>query len=254
MSAGRLEGRRAVVTGHASGIGRATTARLVSEGVRVVGLDLAGPDGNRADGAGLAREIRADVGDESSLAAARDQALAELGGLDMLVHCAGVEVLGNVLEVSPDEWDRAFRVNVRGTYLVARSFLAALLDGGGVLVNLGSDAGLTGDVGLDAYTATKHAVVGLTKCLAVTWGSQGLRANVVCPGLTMTPMAERIIDAADEAERDRYHRFVPSGRLGRPEEIAATIAFLLSDDATYINGAVISVDGGATAGYFHHDG
>lgn len=253
MNPGRLNGRRAVVTGYASGIGRATAARLVSEGARVVGLDRTEIGADLLAAAGISKGVRVDVGDEDSMIAARDEALDELGGLDLLVHCAGIEVLGNVFEVDPEEWDRIFRVNVRGTYLAARCFLPSLLDGGGALVNLGSDAGITGDVGLDAYTATKHAVVGLTRCLAVTWGGKGLRANVVCPGLTMTPMAERIIDSADEADRDRYHRFVPSGRLGRPEEIASTIAFLLSDDASYINGAVISVDGGATAGYFHRD-
>lgn len=252
----RLLGKRAIVTGCASGIGNATACRLLDEGAAVVGLDRDWSQGVSEEGKDARPRLRgcetADVSDEDSVEVACRHAAETLGGVDFLVNCAGTEgKLGKLTTLSAADWDRVFTVNARGTFLMVRALIDRISEGGGAIVNLGSDAGLTGVPGYDAYAASKHAVVGLTRCLALGWGRHGVRVNAVCPGVTATPMAERIFSGNDDAETpDAARSFIPQGRFGRPSEIAATIAFLLSDDAAYINGAVISVDGGATAGYY----
>lgn len=256
----RFHGKRAIVTGAASGIGRATARLLVDDGATVVGLDRDTAVGWKLCGEEERLAFRgieqADVSDEGSVRTACERAVETLGGVDYLVNCAGIEGrLGDLLKLSAADWDRVFAVNARGTFLAIRALIKRISeDGGGAIVNLGSDAGLTGVAGFDAYAASKHAVVGLTRCLALSWGRRGVRVNVVCPGMTATPMAERIFGSSDEAETpEKTRSFIPQGRFGQPGEIASTIAFLLSDDAAYINGAAVSVDGGSTAGYYYDE-
>lgn len=249
----RFEGKRVIVTGAASGIGLAVCKRLTAEGATVAGLGRrVAPleDAQRANDIAFIQS--ADVSDQDSIGPAIGRLLDELGGLDCLVNSAGVAIPGGIHETKLADWELPFAVNTRGTYLVTKMCLDALLEGGGgSLVNIASDAGMTGDVGLDAYTASKHAVVGLTRSLAVTWASRGLRSNVVCPSVTITPMVTDWFKSLTPQEQDRYRRLTPIGRLAQPEEIAGPVAFLLSDEASYVNGAVLPVDGGATAGYFY---
>lgn len=256
MGEERLHGRRAIVTGCASGIGRATARRLLDDGAAVFGLDRAWPGGVPPIESGLDGFASVDVSDECSVRTACADALECLGGVDCLVNCAGIEgKLGDVTDLSVSDWDEVFAVNVRGTFLMVRALIEEIAEnGGGAIVNVGSDAGVTGVVGFDAYAASKHAVVGLTRCLALAWGRRGVRANVICPGMTATPMAERIASVGDEVEKpDATRNFVPMGRFAQPTEVAATIVFLLSDDAAFVNGAAVSVDGGSSAGYFFEE-
>jgi NAD(P)-dependent dehydrogenase (short-subunit alcohol dehydrogenase family) len=243
-----LAGLRAVVTGSASGIGAATAARLQADGARVAGIDL------RADpaaGHGLAAYRPADVSDASSCASAIDDLAGQLGGLDLVVACAGVAGRGNVEETTPHEWDRVFGVNVRGVYLTGRAAIPHLRRaGGGAIVNVASQLGIVAARGAVAYCASKGAVIQLTKAMALDYGAEGIRVNCVCPGPTETPMLESFFAASDDpaAERRVFEQAQVHGRLVRPEEIADAIAYLASPSAGSTNGAALVVD----AGYIIH--
>jgi len=249
-----LQGKRIIVTGGGSGIGSAIAGHLAARGARVVALDR---DPDAADRAraehGLAGSVTADVTDAAAVEAAVAEAAALLGGLDGLVNNAGIEVLGGIDQLDEEQWDLQFDVNVKGVFLVTRAALPHLLESApAAVVNTASDVGLGGEIGIDAYVASKHAVVGLTRSLALTWARRGLRFNAICPGTTLTPLTERHFAAAggDEASASRT---IPAGRLARPEEIAAGVGYLLGDEAAYVNGTTLVVDGGATAGPFSLD-
>ena len=248
----------AFVTGAGSGIGRATAIRLSARGA-AVGLFDRSEDGLRETGAlirdagGTATEIVGDVTVEDEIAAGISSTSAELGTLRTVAACAGIEVTGTISEMAIEDWHRVVAVNLTGVFHTARHAVRALGDaGGGAFVAISSDGGVQGATLWGAYCATKHGVIGLVRCLALDHGPQGIRANAVCPALTQTPMADRVFaDSPDpEAEREAWAKVVPMGRFARPEEIAAAVAFLTSDDASYINGHAVVVDGGATAGYF----
>ncbi|MGJ6123065.1 SDR family NAD(P)-dependent oxidoreductase [Mycolicibacterium sp. Y3] len=246
----RFQGKRAIVTGAASGIGRAVSERLAAEGALVAGIGRRiQPLEEAKDALNLRAVASADVSDPDSIAPAIAELLDELGGLDFVVNSAGIAMAGNIQDLGVGQWELPFAINMRGTFLVTKLCLDALLDGGGAIVNIASDAGMTGDVGLDAYVASKHAVVGFTRSLAMTWASRGVRSNVVCPSVTVTPMVTDWFAELTVEEQSRYTRLTPIGRLAQPEEVAGPVTFLLSDDASYVNGAVLPVDGGATAGY-----
>ena len=232
-------GRVAVVTGAASGIGRATATLLAAEGATVAALDL-----RPAPGTELALAV--DVSDAAQVGRAIAEVRAALGPIDILVNAAGI-VVGGPLdgETFLDQWELGLAVNLTGTMLVTRSCLPDLLrNGDGRVVNIASTEALGAARGTMPYSVSKHGVVGFTRSLAVEFGRQGLTANCICPGATLTGMTEAI----PEAERNRFAaRNVPVGRYGHPEEIAHLIVSLVVPAASFVNGAVIPVDGGQTA-------
>lgn len=247
MEGGRFEGKVALVTGGASGIGRATALAFAREGARVVVGDVDVEGGTEvaetvAASGGEARFVRADVRSAAQVAALVGEAVAAFGGLDVAFNAAGVlPELGPVVEASEDDLDAVVAVNLKGTYLSVQEELRAMLPRGrGAIVNCASSAGLAGFPEAAAYSATKHAVVGLTRSVALEVASQGVRVNCVCPGPVRTPM----LGAMPEEEAASG---VPLGRVATPEEVADAVLWLASDGASYVTGHALAVDGGLLA-------
>lgn len=239
----RLDGRRIVVTGGAGGIGRAVAARLLAAGARLLVADREGA--GEAAGA-LGPDVRAtalDVADETSVERAFDLAAAELGGLDGLVHCAGIGVERAFLETGLEEWRRLLDVNLTGTFLCCRAAVRRM-GRGGSLVTLASTAGERGSARRAAYGASKAGVVNLTQAIAVELGAAGIRANVISPGPVDTDLVRRM-HAADT--RAAFAARTPLGRYGRPDEIAGAALYLLCDESSFVTGHVLRVDGGFAA-------
>jgi NAD(P)-dependent dehydrogenase (short-subunit alcohol dehydrogenase family) len=250
----RFRDRVCLVTGAASGIGRATALRLAAEGARVIALDI-DADGAQetlalaGDGAGRALQVDLRNADEVAAMPARVEEAAR--ALDVLVNNAGIEIQGDVLETEPAAWDEVFAVNLRGIYLASRALLPLLLrqsadTGRAAIVNNASLMGLVSSPRLAAYCAAKAGVVSLTRSMALDYAETGLRVNCVCPGIVHTPMLERRF-AQFATREDAYLTTVerpPVKYLGRPEDIAAAIAYLASDEARFVTGAALTIDGG----------
>jgi NAD(P)-dependent dehydrogenase (short-subunit alcohol dehydrogenase family) len=246
-----LRERHVLVTGAASGIGEAVCRRLAGEGAAVTLVDR---DQERLDalrdelaGHGRVAACRADVGDEAAVRTAVDGALAALGPLGGVVTSAGIFDPGDMQPlagVTLSTFEHTLRVNLIGTFLVAKYTLPHLALRGGAMVTIASTAGIRGHGFGSGYTASKGGVVALTRLLAEQYGAQGVRTNCICPGATDTPMTGGIYRQAEMAARMR--RAIPLGRVADPVEIGAVACFLLSDDASYLSGQVIAVDGGAT--------
>jgi NAD(P)-dependent dehydrogenase (short-subunit alcohol dehydrogenase family) len=240
---GRLAGRVAVITGAASGLGAACARRFAEEGAVVVGCDL-------ADAGPVEHQYRLDVADEGAVAGVLDGVVESLGRLDVVVNCAGVAGGGPVHLLDADEWARVLRVNLTGTYLVCKHALRHMVNQrSGSIVNFASVEGIEGTEGGSVYNASKGAVVLLTKNMAIDYGRLGIRVNCVCPGFIETPMFESVMGSESMSQyRDRYREEHKLGRFGRPDEIAAATLFLASDDASFVTGHALVVDGGYTAG------
>lgn len=243
-----LQGRVALVTGGASGIGRAVALRLGAEGCRVAVVDL-NLEGARATAEGLGHGACAFQADVSYLAAVREAVAAaerELGPLDVLVSCAGWDLVQPFVESTEETWDRVITVNLRGVIACTRAVLDGMIERrAGAIVNISSDAGRVGSSGEVVYSGAKAGIIGFSKAVAREVARHGIRVNVVCPGPTDTPMMEAT-RAANPRLGEALVKAIPFRRLARPEEIAAAVAFFASDDAAYVTGQTLSVSGGLT--------
>lgn len=237
----RFQGKTVIVTGAGSGIGAATARRFGQEGAKVV-LVARHAEGIEKVAAGLrnASAVAADITqDAERIVAAAD------GRIDVLVNNAGIAVSGEIEDISPEDWDRQIRTNVTGTYLMTRAAWPLLKAARGNVVNTSSVSGIGGDWGMFAYNASKGAISNMTRALALDGAKHGVRVNAVNPALTVSDMTEDML--ADEALIAKFRERMPLGAPAQPEDVAAVIAFLASDDARMVTGVNLPVDGGCLA-------
>lgn len=255
---GRLDGKVAVITGSAGGIGREAALLFAAEGARVCVADVSEEQGQQtAAECGEAFFQRVDVTDAASVQAMYAEAARRYGGVDVLYNNAGIMPPDDdsILVTEPDAWDRVQAVNARGVYLCCKYGIPRLLErGGGSVINVASFVALVGAATSQiAYTASKGAVLAMSRELAVQFARQGVRVNALCPGPVETPLLMRLFENDPAAyERRRVH--LPMGRLATAREIANAALFLASDESSYVNGATFLVDGGLTAAYVTPEG
>ena len=254
-----LDGKVALVTGAGSGIGSAVAKRLARDGASIAVVDLSGrraretADAIRAAG-GAAIPIKADVSVNADVKSSVAEAVEGFGGLDIVVSNAGVVTWGSAVAMSEEDWDRTFAVNVRGAFLYAKHTVPELRRrGGGVLLLTSSTDGLWGNMGQLAYAASKAAIISMTRTMALDHGPHNIRVNCVCPGGTRTPPIAHLLESTDLSIEQLAAKVPYQRRLAEPEEIAAAFAYLASDEASFVSGHALVVDGAHTAGLFIED-
>ncbi|MGO8946891.1 MAG: SDR family NAD(P)-dependent oxidoreductase [Ktedonobacterales bacterium] len=255
----RLDGKRALITGAGSGIGEAIAALFAAQGAHVIVADVQADAAQRvADDiarlGGIATPLALDVADEDQVRTSFEQMADQQGRLDLLVNNAGISHVGTILETSLQDWERVLRVNAGGVFLCAREAVRLMVQQepkGGVIINMSSVAAMIGVERRLPYSASKGAVLALTRSIAMDFVDQGIRCNAICPGTVQTPFVEgylkRSFPGQEDAVRQTLHARQPIGRMGRPEEIAAAALYLASDEAAFITGSALVIDGGWTA-------
>ena len=252
----RLAGKSALITGAASGIGRETAQRFAEEGAAVVCVDLDGAGAARVahtigGKGGTALSVPADLTDADEVRRMADEALSARGAIDILVNNAGVSILGGVAELTEADWQHEIDTNLASVYRVSKAlwphFVAA---GGGAILSTASIAGATAVTQGAAYVASKAGLIMLTRCMALDGADSGIRANCICPGWVDTPLFDGFLAQQPEPEtaRERAARRTPLGRIGTPRDIADGFVYLASDEASWITGTALVIDGGLTAG------
>ncbi|AGB22256.1 dehydrogenase of unknown specificity, short-chain alcohol dehydrogenase like protein [Mycobacterium sp. JS623] len=254
---GRLQGKVALISGAGSGIGRAAAQQFAAEGAKVAVLDLNADAAKEtadivASTGGTAIAVVANVSVAADVAAAVEEAVAQLGAINVLYNNAGVDSTGSIDVAEEGDWDRCFNVNAKGTYLLSRAVIPHMeATGGGSIVNQGSVAALVAVPNFAAYCAAKGAVVSLTRSMAIDCAPKGIRVNAICPGTVFTPLMEPMLRARGGGDLDaglaKTVAKYPIGRLGTPEDIAAVALFLSSDDSGFMTGSIVTADGGMTA-------
>jgi len=247
----RFAGKTAIVTGAASGIGRATAIRLGSEGAAVACLDMAAQAveataATIADTGGRAAGFACDVSEPDSVAEAVERAVSAYGQPDVVCNIAGIGRFYHSVDMAAGDWDRIIGVNLTGTFLVCQAALRHMLDRGGVIVNTASTSGVMAQPYQAAYCASKGGVVMLTKALAIEYWDRKVRINAICPGGVDTPIIKDFADLPEGADMNRLTRYMSPMGFCQPEDLASLFAYVASDEAHYMTGSIVTMDGGIT--------
>ena len=237
----RFDGKVAIVTGGANGIGAAIVSRLAADGAKVMIADIQAP----AETSDVVAFIKTDASSATEVAALIDATLSKWGRIDILVNNAGLGALAETPDMEEELWDKVFAINTKAIYLFCKYAIPVMRAQGGAIVNVASISGMFGDYGMGVYNASKGAVINYTRSLALDCARDGIRVNALCPGLIETAMTS--LTVARPEDREAWLGPIPLGRVGQPAEMANVIAFLASDEASFMTGSIVTADGGMTA-------
>jgi meso-butanediol dehydrogenase/(S,S)-butanediol dehydrogenase/diacetyl reductase len=237
----RFDGKVAIVTGGSNGIGSAIVARLAADGANVMIADIQPP----ADTSDSIAFVKTDASSAQEVSALVEATVRKWGRIDILVNNAGLGALAETPDMDEELWDKVFAINTKAIYLFCKYAIPVIRAQGGAIINVASISGLGGDYGMGVYNASKGAVINYTRSLALDCARDGIRVNALCPGLIETAMTQ--LTVARPEDREAWLGPIPLGRMGQPSEMASVIAFLASDEASYMTGSIITADGGITA-------